>query len=481
MLECVKRAAAGALFPGSDWSHTDRRTPREAWLRILGVASLIAKLWSATRILAAGFVLIILLGGVLLSLPIASQDGEGTSFLNALFTATTSTCVTGLIVFDTGTHFSLFGHVVILLLIQIGGLGFMTVAILFSLAIGRRIGLRERSLLAEAVSSTQVGGVVRLVRRTLIGTAIIEGAGAILLATRFMPVFGVGRGIWFGVFHSISAFCNAGIDLLGIQEPYSSLVHYSGDPVVLVTIGFLIILGGIGFMVWNDLVESRFHPGKLKLHTRTVLASTFFLILGGAVLFWFLERGGVLLGMSAGDQALNALFHSVTPRTAGFNSVSMSGLSDGAKFVTMLLMFVGAAPGSTGGGVKVSTMAVVAATVLACLRNREDVCLWRFRIDADTLRHAFTGVAIYLALTVGGVLVLCAGGIPLTDAAFECLSAIGTVGLTTGITPTLPPLSKAVLILLMYAGRVGSITVFLAVAKTGCAKLKNPVGKIIVG
>lgn len=442
---------------------------------------MIAKHWSATRILSVGFALIILLGSVLLRLPLASRAGVKIPFMNALFTATSATCVTGLVVYDTWTQFSAFGQAVILLLIQIGGLGFMTVAILFSLAIGRRIGLRERSLLAEAVSSSQVGGVVRLVRRTLIGTAIFEGVGAALLAIRFVPMFGVGRGIWFSVFHSVSAFCNAGFDLMGARKPLSSLVSFSGDPLILLTVAALIIVGGIGFMVWNDLVESRFRAGKLKLHTRTVLFSTIVLILGGALLMWLLERNGVFLGMSAADQALNAFFHSVTPRTAGFNSVDTAALSDGGKFLTMLLMFVGAAPGGTGGGVKVTTMAVVAATVFSSLRNREDTCLWHFRIDADTLRHAFSGVAIYLALTIGGVLVLCAGGIPLTDAAFECLSAIGTVGLTTGVTPTLPPLSKAALIALMYAGRVGSITVFLAVARTSCAKLKNPVGKIIVG
>jgi trk system potassium uptake protein TrkH len=440
------------------------------------------KHWGATRILAAGFALMILLGGALLCLPIANRGGTGISFLNALFTATSATCVTGLVVFDTWTQFSLFGQAVILLLIQIGGLGFITVAILFSLAIGRRIGLRERSLLAEAVSSTQVGGVVRLVRRTLIGTAMIEGAGAVLLAIRFVPLFGVKRGIWFGIFHSVSAFCNAGFDLMGIREPLSSLVHFSSDPLVVLTIGFLIIIGGIGFVVWNDLVETRFHPGKLKLHSRAVLISTLGLILGGALLVWLFERNGVLVGMSAGSQALNAFFQSVTPRTAGFNTVDMASMSDGGKLVTMLLMFIGAAPGSTGGGVKVTTLAVVAATVIASLRNREDVSLWHFRIDAETLRHAYSSMAIYLALTVGGVLILCAGGAALTAAAFECLSAIGTVGLTTGITAGLPPVSKGVLIALMYAGRVGSVTVFLAVARSSVgAKLKNPVGKVIIG
>jgi trk system potassium uptake protein TrkH len=440
------------------------------------------KHWSATRILAVGFALIIILGGVLLRLPVASRGGDEISFLDALFTSTSATCVTGLVVFDTWTQYSLFGQIVILLLIQIGGLGFMTVAILFSLALGRRIGLRERSLLAEAVSSSQVGGVVRLVRRTLIGTAIIEGAGAVLLAIRFVPMFGVQRGIWFGIFHSVSAFCNAGFDLMGAKEPLSSLVSFSSDPLVILTIAFLIIIGGIGFMVWNDLIDCRFRPGKLKLHTRSVLVATLSLLVGGALVFWLFERDGVLLGMGAGSQALNAFFQSVTPRTAGFNSVDMASLSDGGKLVTMLLMIIGAAPGSTGGGIKVTTLSVIVATVFGSLQNSEDISMWRHRIDADTLRRAFASVAVYLMLTLGGVFVLCAQGATLTASAFECLSAIGTVGLSTGITAGLPPLSKSVLIALMYAGRVGSIAVFVAVARTSVgSKLKNPVGKIIVG
>lgn len=251
---------------------------------------------------------------------------------------------------------------------------------------------------------------------------------------------------------------------------------------MVLTIAFLIIIGGIGFVVWNDLIDCRFRPGKLKLHTRTVLVATLGLILGGALLIWLFERNGVLMGMGAGSQALNAFFQSVTPRTAGFNTVDMAALSDGGKLVTMLLMFIGAAPGSTGGGVKVTTLSVIVATVVGSLRNSEDISMWRHRIEVDTLRRAFASVAVYLMLTLGGVFVLCAQGATLTASAFECLSAIGTVGLTTGITTGLPPLSKSVLIALMYAGRVGSIAVFVAVARTSVgAKLKNPVGKIIVG
>lgn len=440
------------------------------------------KQWSTKRTLAVGFACMILMGGLLLSLPIASRSGAGISFLNAMFTSASATCVTGLVVYDTWAQFSWFGQAVILLLIQIGGLGFMTVAILFSLAVRRRIGLRERSLLAESVSAVQLGGVVRLVRRTLIGTAIFESAGAVLLAVRFIPRFGLGRGIWFAVFHSVSAFCNAGFDLMGVQGPFSSLTHFFDDPLVVFTIAALIITGGIGFIVWNDLIDSRFRPEKFNLHTRSTLISTLTLILAATLLFLFLERNGVLSRMNAGAQILAAFFQSVTPRTAGFNTVDIASLSDGGKLVTMLLMFIGAAPGGTGGGIKVTTLVVIIATVNASLYNREDVSVWHFRLDSETLRRSFCGVAIYAALTFGGTLVLCAQGTMLTDSAFECLSAIGTVGLSTINAAALPSLSRAALILLMYAGRVGSLTVFLAVSRSnGGGKLKNPFGKIIVG
>ena len=438
--------------------------------------------WSATQILTVGFAGMILIGALLLSLPIASRNGIGIPFFNALFTSTSASCVTGLVVYDTWTQFSFMGQLVILLLIQIGGLGFMAIAILFSLAVGRRIGLRERSLLMETVSALQLGGVVRLVRRTLIGTAMMEGIGAVLLAFRFVPRYGFWRGCWFSVFHSVSAFCNAGFDLMGINMPFSSLTNYFDDPLVVLTISALIVIGGIGFVVWNDLVESKFRIKKFNLHTRAVLSATLALILGGMLLFLILEENGVMAGMNLKQRVLTALFQSVTPRTAGFNTVDIASLSDGSKFITMLFMFIGAAPGGTGGGVKITTLVVVTAAVVAFIKNQDDISIWKFRLERDTLFRAFCGMVSYLALAVCGVLVLCAQGSTLTSSAFECLSAIGTVGLTTGITPTLPVLSRLILIILMYAGRLGSLTVFLAVsAASSRRKLKDPVGKIIVG
>ncbi len=438
--------------------------------------------WSTMRIIAVGFAFIILMGGLLLCLPVASRDGGAIPFTNALFTSASATCVTGLVVYDTWSQFSVFGQAVILLLIQIGGLGFMTIAILFSLVVGRRIGLRERSLLAEAVSATQVGGVIRLVRRMLFGTALFEGVGAVLLAFRFVPLFGFGRGVWFAVFHSVSAFCNAGFDLMGAHTPSSSLTYFYNDPLVVLTVATLIIAGGIGFVVWNDLVDNRFCPGRLRLHTRAVLISTLGLLLAGTLLFLLLEHDGAFSGMNMPERVLSAFFQSVTPRTAGFNTVDMAALSDGGKLVTMLLMFIGAAPGGTGGGIKVTTLVVVAATVYASLQNREDVSIWHFRLEAETLRRAFCGIAVYTAMAFCGILVLCTQGQPLADATFECFSAIGTVGLSTGITPVLPTLSRLAIMLLMFAGRVGSLTVFLAVARSNrSGKLRNPIGRVIVG
>lgn len=269
---------------------------------------------------------------------------------------------------------------------------------------------------------------------------------------------------------------------MGISKPFSSLTEYFDDPIVVLTISALIVIGGIGFVVWNDLVESKFRLKKFNLHTRAVLSGTLALILGGMLLFLFLEENGVMAGMNLKQRILAALFQSVTPRTAGFNTVDIASLSDGSKFITMLLMFIGAAPGGTGGGVKITTVVVVAAAVGAFIKNQEDISIGRFRLERDTLFRAFCGMASYLALTVCGVLVLCAQGSTLTSASFECLSAIGTVGLTTGITPTLPPLSHLMLIILMYAGRIGSLTVFLAVSEASSRrKLKDPVGKIIVG
>jgi trk system potassium uptake protein TrkH len=438
---------------------------------------------NATQKLAFGFAAIILLGALLLTLPFASKDAKSIPFINALFTATSATCVTGLVVYDTFEQFTLFGQAVILLLIQIGGLGFVAMVMMFALFLGRRIGLRERMLAAESLSSTQIGGVVKLVKRVLTSAFIFESAGTLLLAIRFIPEFGIGRGIWFSVFHSVSAFCNAGFDLMGTKAPYSSLVSYVGDPLVILTIGGLIVCGGIGFVVWGDVADHGWHIRRYKLHSKVVLTATAALLLAGTALFLILENRTVLSGMPVGEKILAALFQSITPRTAGYNSIDIAALSEAGKALTILLMLIGASPGSTGGGMKTSTFSIILFSLLASIRNREDTNAFHYRLDGELIQHAHRSAALYMVMFLAGTFIICANGhFSLTDSLFETASAIGTVGLTTGITRSLDGIGKMVLILLMYAGRVGSLTVFLAVAKrNGATKLRNATGNIIVG
>lgn len=437
---------------------------------------------STPRLLVIGFALMIFLGGCLLTLPISNRSGEAIPFLNALFTATSASCVTGLVVYDTFTEFTLFGQIVILTLIQVGGLGFMTVAIEFSLASGRRIGLRERSVLSEAVGAQQMAGVVRFTRRILKGTFYIEGLGAVILATRFIPVFGVPKGIWYAVFHSVSAFCNAGFDLLGTIEPSSSLVHFANDPVIVITIALLILIGGIGFLVWNDLYENGLHMKKLTLHSQVVLMATTWITLIATMIFLGLEYNNTLTGMPLWEKLSNAFFMSVTPRTAGFNTVNIASMREASLMLTMILMFIGASPGGTGGGVKTTTIVAAIAVATASIAGKEDVTVKHFRIAPEAQKQAFSALCLYISMTTAAVMVLCIQGVAFRDASFECLSAIGTVGLTVGITSTLQPLSKIMLILLMYMGRIGSLAVFTAFARRKfVGRVREPIGNFIIG
>lgn len=440
--------------------------------------------WNATKILAAGFAAIILLGAGLLSLPAANRSGESIPFLNALFTSGSATCVTGLVMYDTWSQFTLFGQMVIMLLIQIGGLGFMTIAILFSMALGRKIGLRERYLLAEAVNSLQIGGVVRLVKHILIGTFACEGMGALLLSVRFVPQMGLWQGLWYGVFHSVSAFCNAGFDLMGCYAPFASLTPFYNDPLVSLTIAFLLIAGGVGFVVWDDVFTHGFRIRRYKLHSRVVLVTTLALILLGTGLFLLFEYNATFAGMPFGEKLLCAFFQAITPRTAGFNTVDTAALSEGGRLLTMALMFIGAGPGSTAGGIKVSTLFVMLAALFSYMRGRDTINTRSHRLEPELVLRAYCSVALYAVLVIIGCFLLTASShLAAEEAAFEAISAMGTVGLSTGVTRSLSALSRVGVILLMYAGRVGSLTVFLAVAESrrGGGKVKNPVGKIIIG
>lgn len=434
------------------------------------------------RLIALGFFVVILAGAGLLCLPIAYR-GETPGFLNALFTATSATCVTGLVVRDTFTGWTTFGQVVIILLIQLGGLGFMTVFTLISSALGRRLGLYDRKVLMQSAGNMSLSGIGGLIRRIIPFTFVFEGVGALLLAIRLVPEFGWGRGLFFSVFHSISAFCNAGFDLMGVRSPFSSLTAYVNDPVVTLTVSLLIVLGGLGFLVWRDLAVNRFRWSKLQMHTKLVLTTTGVLLLGGWLLFLLFERNASLEGMTFGEKLLASFFETVTPRTAGFNTVDLNAMSESGNLLTNLLMLVGGSPGSTAGGIKTTTVAVLALSVVASSKGYTRVNAFHFSIDRDTLRQASSIVFIYLGMAIAAIAALCAlDPITLKQAMFEVNSAIATVGLTLGITPTLSAASRVILIILMYAGRLGGLSfVLLFSQRRSEPPIDRPAGKLLIG
>ena len=410
--------------------------------------------------IALGFFLIILLGTLLLMLPISSKSGTVTGFVPALFTATSASCVTGLVVVDTGTYWTFFGQAVILVLIQIGGLGFMTIATLFSRLVKHRMSMRERGVMATSISSNSFGRITEITRTIGSGTLIFEAVGAVMLCIRFIPERGFAEGLWFGIFHSVTAFCNAGFDILG---DYASLTAYYDDALVCVTIMLLITIGGIGFLVWDDVKRNGLRWRRYELQTKLVLSTSAILTFGGAVVFFFLERNRMNADMSFGEQVLVSFFSSVTPRTAGFNSVDTAALSPGSKLLTMILMFIGGSSGSTAGGVKTSTVAVLAVCLASGVLGKRDPEIFGRRISNDDARRAGVMVFMNISLALGGALLISlAQDFELTDLLFEVMSAMGTVGMTTGITRDLSSFSALIITLLMYIGRVGSISFAMA-------------------
>ena len=418
---------------------------------------------SQTQFIAYGFFCVIITGTLLLMLPFASRDGQSEPFLNCLFTATSASCVTGLVVADTWSQWSLFGQLVILTMIQIGGLGFITVGVFISIVLRRKIGLKERGLMMESVNTLQIGGVVRLAKKIIIGTCIFEGTGAVLLAIRFIPQFGFFRGLFYGIFHSISAFCNAGFDLMGGQTPYSSFVAYYDDWLVNFVIMSLIIIGGIGFIVWDDLSRNKLHFRKYMLQTKIVLVTTAILVFGGGLLFYLLERNHLLVGMNTSGKILTSLFSSVTARTAGFNTTDTAALTDGSKLLTIILMFIGGSPGSTAGGIKTTTLVVLLLCVHSNIKQTYGINIFGRRLENDAVKRAGTILTINLLLAVTASLsIMAIQPLGFSDILFETFSAIGTVGMTTGITRALHPISRCIIILLMYCGRIGSLSFALA-------------------
>lgn len=407
-----------------------------------------------------GFATLILLGAFLLMLPVSGRNHLPTPFLDALFTSTSASCVTGLIVYDTATHWSLFGQAVILFLIQVGGLGVVVVMTSLILLSGKRIGYSQRNTLANSISISSQGGIMKMLIFLLKWTGIIELFFASLLATQFIPEFGWKRGLWYSIFHSVSAFCNAGFDLMGIKEPFSSLTDYSGNPVVNISIMALILLGGLGFMTWQDIAKNKWNFRRYRLQSKIILSATAFLVLLPALFYFFVE----FRGMPMESRILASLFTAVTPRTAGFNTVDFSKFSDSGIFLQTLLMLVGAAPGSTGGGMKITTMTVLILTSVAIFRNNSRTEAFGRTVPEEAIRNATTIAFMYVCLCVlSGMFISLYENIPLLTTSFETASAIATVGLTLGITPKLSPLSHALLIFLMYIGRVGGLCLIYAV------------------
>ena len=418
---------------------------------------------SYVQTIALGFLTVIAAGTILLMLPAASQNGEATGLVTALFTSVSASCVTGLVLVDTATYWSGFGQAVILLLIQLGGLGFMTIATLFSRLLRRRMSLRERGVMAESINTVRVGRILEITYTIGLGTLIFELSGAVLLAMRFIPEFGFAQGLWYSVFHSVSAFCNAGFDLMGVKEPFSSLVSYSDDALVSITIMLLIILGGIGFLVWDDIRQKGLKWRRYDLQTKLVIVTTLALVFGGALLFFVIERNRMNADMPLGEQVLVSFFSAVTPRTAGFNSVDTASLSDASKLLTVILMFIGGSPGSTARGIKPTTVAVAFVFLFSGIRGRRGAYVFGRRIPDDAMKRSGMIVSTNLMLALFGALVLCGTqSLPLSDVLIEVFSAIGTVGMSTGITRELSTLSALVVALLMYLGRVGSVSFAMA-------------------
>lgn len=438
---------------------------------------------SQTQFIAYGFILLILTGACLLTLPISSRSGEASDFVNCLFTAASASCVTGLVAYDTWSHWSLFGQLVILTMIQIGGLGFVTIGVFLSIVLRRKIGLKERGLMQESVNTLQIGGVVKLAKKIVLGTAVFEGAGAVILAARFIPQAGVVKGIYYGIFHSVSAFCNAGFDLMGWQGEFSSLVNYYDDWIVNLTVMSLIVIGGIGFIVWEDLSRNGLHFKKYMLHTKMVLMTTFVLVFGGAGLFYLFERENLLVGMNTSGKILTSFFSSVTARTAGFNTLDTGALTDSSKFLTVILMFIGGSPGSTAGGVKTTTILVMYLYLWSTIQRTYGVNAFGRRLEDDALKRACTIFTINLTLALTATMfIMATEQMDLLDVLFETASAIGTAGMTTGITRSLNPLSRLALIFLMYCGRVGSLSFALSFTQhKRVANVQQPMERITIG
>lgn len=434
------------------------------------------------QILTLGFILVILVGALILTLPISTTSGESTNFLDALFTATSAVCVTGLIVVDTGTYWNMFGQTVIMILIEIGGLGFMSFTTLIAIILGKKITLRERLILQDAMNTFNIQGLVRMVKYVLVFTVSVQFFGALLFSTQFVLEYGLGRGIFYSIFHSISAFCNAGFDIFG---NFSSLTSYNSNAVVILVASALIIIGGLGFTVWSELYSSK-SLKKVSLHSKMVILMTTVLVLGGTVLMFLFENNNVntIADMSFIDKVMNSFFAAVTPRTAGFNSIPTDGMTTAGQFLTIILMFIGGSPGSTAGGIKTTTIGILIVTIVCVIKGREDAEVFKRRFSKELVYRAFTLIFIGLSLVIVVTMLLSytEKGASFMALFYEAVSAFGTAGLTLGLTSELSNIGKVLIIFLMYLGRVGPLTVVLSITRKRInSGIKYPEGKILIG
>lgn len=437
---------------------------------------------SGVQILALGFAIVILIGAIILTLPISSKSGNATNFLDSLFTATSAVCVTGLVTLDTGTYWNEFGQIVIMLLIEVGGLGFMAFTTLLAILLKRRITLRDRLIMQEAMNTFSIQGLVKMVERIVLFTVLVQIIGGLLLATQFIKDYGPLKGLYFGIFHSVSAFCNAGFDLFG---GYSSVTSYSSNAIVLLTLSIIIIVSGLGFTVIIELLKYK-KDRRLSTHTKLVLLMTSILLFGGILFMFALEYNNpeTLGPMSIKNKILNAIFAGVSPRTAGFNSISLDGMTSGGKFLTIILMYIGGSPGSTAGGLKTATFGIIVLTVVSVIKGREDTELFGRRLSKELVYRAFSILIISFCLVIVVTMLLCITQPKeqFIDLLYEATSAFATVGLTTGVTQRLNFIGKIIIMITMYFGRVGPLTVALALTNKRKNKgYRYPETKILIG
>ncbi len=444
----------------------------------------IFKKLSPTRIIALSFLLVIIVGTILLSLPSATKVGNETSIIDALFTAVSATCVIGMTPFDIFSQFTIFGQIVILVLFQIGGLGIMSFMSLFSIFLHKKIGLQERLLLVQTSGNIRLNGVVKLLKKIFIGTFIFEAIGAVILAFAFYEEMGLGKSIYYGIFHSVSAFCNAGFDLMGFREPFSSMTFYKTNPLLCFTLMALVVLGGLGFFVWSDVLKNRLKFEKYSLHSKIILYSTLILVLVGWFFYYIFELNGNLYDLPYPDKIMSSLFMSVSTRTAGFNTLNMHTLSEAGLLLTMCLMFIGAGVGSTSGGIKTTTVAILLAAMVTFAKGKKEVVIFKRRIENDTIRHAASIFLVYLAAVILGTFILCfTDGLKLQDAMFETISAVSTVGYSRIGAENFSLIAKIIMMILMFGGRIGFMSLLMVFWEKdkGEAPVSYPSEEIMIG